>query len=399
MLSAPTDKSCVLLADNTELICESSKELLLQSYLYSSKLKHTHSVKLFTVCTTNRRIVWRAPLFGGGSSEDAAMDLFFKSKEFLTLISSGVEHVFLLTDRGILRYRKVLQQQVHHLSPGLLPEDRHYPEGHCVWKQVRVCFLASTEYMQWQQGYRSDVEISNREMKLHPDFSHSGLSHSELRSLEFFVEIMCAMANVPHVCPFQQMPHPSITPSKDVFHHRLDFFANLYSKQHKHTPLIDFSLKATRVAEKPSETLSALWDLLMEIIPSDLNVIKRFLKEHAQSILHSTKGDVYCSELLDYSKAIWTHDFIDHRAHALVRSHYVLLVQLCSKPAPNGRSQVFVQAVVHPSVRSTLIHVARISMWQTLRNEPFSLLSSKCSCEDGYVRAFFMINASCLLSL
>jgi hypothetical protein len=136
MLSVPREKSCVLLADNTELICESSKELLLQSYLYSSKLKHVHSIKLFTVCTTSRRIIWRSPLFGGGTSEDSPMDLFLKSKEFLALLAAGVEHVFLLTDRGILRYRKVQEREVHHLTPGLLPADRHYPEGHCVWKQV-----------------------------------------------------------------------------------------------------------------------------------------------------------------------------------------------------------------------------------------------------------------------
>jgi len=143
MLSVPREKSCILLADLTELICESSKELILQSYLYSSKLKHTHSVKLFTVCTTSRRIIWRAALFGGGTPEDIPFELFLKSKEFLSLLAAGIEHVFLLTDRGIFRYRKVREQEVHHLTPGLLPPGGHYPEGHCVWKQVPRCSLMS----------------------------------------------------------------------------------------------------------------------------------------------------------------------------------------------------------------------------------------------------------------
>lgn len=136
MLAVPHEKACLLLADLTELICESSSELILQSYLYSSKLKHTHSVKLFTVCTTSRRIIWRASLFGGGSSEDIPFELFLKSKELLALTAAGVEHIFLFTDRGIFRYRAVAAQEVHHLTPGLLPAGGHYPEGHCVWKQV-----------------------------------------------------------------------------------------------------------------------------------------------------------------------------------------------------------------------------------------------------------------------
>ena len=136
MLSVPHDKACILLADLTELICESFTELILQSYLYSSKLKHTHSVKLFTVCTTLKRIIWRAALFGGSSSEDVPFEVFLKSREFLALLAAGAEHIFLLTDRGIFRYRKVSAQEVHHLTPGLLPPGGHYPEGHCVWKQV-----------------------------------------------------------------------------------------------------------------------------------------------------------------------------------------------------------------------------------------------------------------------
>ena len=143
MLPASDNSSCVLLADLTELICESSTELMLQSYLYSSKLQHTHSVKLFTVCTTSRRIIWRAALFGGGTSEDFPFEEFLGSREFLALLAD-VEHVFLLTDRGIYHHRKVAAHQVHHMTPGLLPAAGQYPEGHCVWKQVP--FIAISQY-------------------------------------------------------------------------------------------------------------------------------------------------------------------------------------------------------------------------------------------------------------
>lgn len=144
MLSVPRETSCVLLADLTELICESSKQLHLQSYLYSSKLKHTHSLKLLTVCALSKRIVWRAALFGGGTSEDVPFELFLKSKEFHSLRAQGIEHVFIFTDRGIFRYRIIKEHEVHHLTPGLLPAGGHYPEGHCVWKQVRRGLLVST---------------------------------------------------------------------------------------------------------------------------------------------------------------------------------------------------------------------------------------------------------------
>ena len=230
-------------------------------------------------------------------------------------------------------------------------------------------------------------------MKVHRDFSHGGLSHSELSSLEWFVEIMCAVANVHAVCPFGPWPHPGITPSTPTHHLRLEFFAELYSK-HQCAPLIDFSMYATRTAAQPPESLRALWDVVMENLPCGTNIIKSLLKERAEHILHSISGDVYCSKQLQYSKAVWTHEYPDRRAHALVRAHYIQLVQLCAKPARNGRAELFVQAVVHPSERNTLVHHARISMWQTLRNESFSLLSSRCSCEAGYVPLCFALYAA-----
>jgi len=223
-------------------------------------------------------------------------------------------------------------------------------------------------------------------MKLHRDFAHSGLSHAELQNLEWIIEIMCAVANVPIVCPFQQLPQPGLTPSAVSHQFRLDFFADLYSKDRRHMPLIDFSLCAAKVSMQPPDSLRALWNILLQNFPTDISSIKSLLMQRAERILRAISGENYCSKQLQYSKAAWTHEYPDRRARALVRSHYVQLVQLCSKPTLDGRSELFVQAAVHPSERNSLVHYARISTWQTLRGEGFSLLTSQCSCEDGYAQ-------------
>lgn len=140
-----------------------------------------------------------------------------------------------------------------------------------------------------------------------------------------------------------------------------------------------------RTALAPPESLQALWSLLMENFPTDSSVIKSLLTARAQRILHKVSGSEYCSEQLNYARATWTHEYPDHRAEALVRAHYVLMLQLCAKRVPSGRAELFVQAVVHPSERNQLCHYSRISVWQTPRNEPFALLSARCSCEDGCV--------------
>ena len=75
----------VLLADNTELISEGSLNTLLQLYLYSFKLKHKHSLKLFTACLSSGMIVYRAPLFGGSTPEVTALEVFVASAELAAL--------------------------------------------------------------------------------------------------------------------------------------------------------------------------------------------------------------------------------------------------------------------------------------------------------------------------
>lgn len=192
------------------------------------------------------------------------------------------------------------------------------------------------------------------------------------------------MANLPIVCPFQQQPHPGLTPRQDLLCLRFDFFAKLYSKHRVCIPLIDFSQRAIHTALQPPDSLQALWNVLLENFPANESVISTVLLARAQSILRKVSGSVYCSEELNYTKAVWTHEYPDHRAEALVRAHFVLMLQLCARPAPSGRSELFVQAVVHPSERNQLSHYSRVSMWQSLRSEQFSLLSARCSCEDGY---------------
>lgn len=130
----------VLLADNTELVCESSGNLILQSFLYSAKMAHLHSIKLFTICSSRRRIVWRAPLFGGVTKEITGMERFLSSAEFAKLDREHVR-VCMFTDRGFRDLPLELQNKIHLLTPGLLDERHSYPQGHSVWKQVRCSLL------------------------------------------------------------------------------------------------------------------------------------------------------------------------------------------------------------------------------------------------------------------
>lgn len=127
----------VLLGDNTELITESSLNLILQSVLFSSKSGHEHSVKLFTVCATRRRLVWRPPLLGGVGKEITGMERFMQSPEYASLSKSGVGSVYMFTDRGFRDLDAKKKAELHLLTPGLLDGHHTYPAGHAAWKQVR----------------------------------------------------------------------------------------------------------------------------------------------------------------------------------------------------------------------------------------------------------------------
>jgi hypothetical protein len=92
---APT---IVLVADNTEFISHSSGNLLLQSFLWSSKLKKAHSTKLLLITTLSGLIVWRSPLFGGSTPEPELLEYFFQSDDFHSLPTAA--NVVILVDRG-----------------------------------------------------------------------------------------------------------------------------------------------------------------------------------------------------------------------------------------------------------------------------------------------------------
>lgn len=85
-------------------------------------------------------------------------------------------------------------------------------------------------------------------------------------------------------------------------------------------------------------------------------MLSEALYEHAKQLLHDAKRADYLPEQIDYMKAVWTHQYPDHRAQALVSAHYVLLIQFCMAhrvvPPRDGRFAYFVQATVHASQRS-----------------------------------------------
>lgn len=127
----------VLLGDNTELITESSLNLILQSFLFSSKSGHLHSAKLFTVSATRRRLVWRAPLAGGVTKEITGVERFLESAEYKSLQGAGANSVYMFTDRGFHDLHPSAKAELHLLTPGYLDEHHTYPPGHCAWQQVR----------------------------------------------------------------------------------------------------------------------------------------------------------------------------------------------------------------------------------------------------------------------
>lgn len=107
----------ILLSDNTELFCESSRDLRLQVMLYSSKYKHCHTVKLSFFTTTTGLIVWLAPVFGGAALEIASSEAYFKEAEEvedvlkdIPELKEGILPDFLFLDRGYRDLRKKLAE-------------------------------------------------------------------------------------------------------------------------------------------------------------------------------------------------------------------------------------------------------------------------------------------------
>src|ERR1700733_12224871 len=84
---------------------------------------------------------------------------------------------------------------------------------------------------EWQQGLRARVEIANRFVKLHRAFAHSGSPHAVLWQMEYFVDVMCALANAHHL--WHNAPAGSLmTEIPDLHVHlaRMRHFVQLFSR-------------------------------------------------------------------------------------------------------------------------------------------------------------------------
>ena len=381
----------ILLADNTEFMTESSENLILQSFLFSSKAAHAHSAKLFTVSSSRRRLVWRAPLAGGVTKEITGMERFLESAEYKSLQNAGVKSVYMFTDRGFRDLHPSAKAELHLLTPGLLDAQHTYPAGHCAWRQVRytVHFIPLT-HLQWQEGIRSDVEVMNKFIKPSRIFSHAGLHHGGYPDLEFKAEILCALANMHAAGPPTPAPLAKsgerFAPSHVL---RLKFFASLYAPPLYPSNLLKLNPVPSVWHATPAPEHLRMWRDILAAFPNEESVLSEALYEHAKQLLHDAKRADYLPEQIDYMKAVWTHQYPDHRAQALVSAHYVLLIQFCMAhrvvPPRDGRFAYFVQATVHASQRSHHRHFPRIAFDVTPPPKPFRWHSAACSCEDGCV--------------
>ena len=231
------------------------------------------------------------------------------------------------------------------------------------------------------------VEIANRFVKLHQSFTHSGLAHATLWQMEFFVEIMCALANA-HEYWRKDSSHKVRTDILDLQVHieRAHYFSQLMSRSP--SSLETFLHPAHTVA--PDSDRAEAWKCALDSIPHTKHCdasINCVLTHRAVELLRRTSSDKYGSPLFDYGRATWTHKFPDERAKHLCLAHYVLLLEFAIAPLVESSRLIYVQATIHPSQRNHLIHYALISyrlVPVTPSVESFELHSSGCSCEGGY---------------
>lgn len=206
--------------------------------------------------------------------------------------------------------------------------------------------------------------------------------------MEYFVDIMCAIANAHHFWRSVQ-GNSLVTGMPDLHVHlaRIRHFVHLYSCVNSS---LELELHPKQVVQPSSDRADA-WQCVLDSLPhtQDINeAINRVLTRRAETLLHHTPTDKYASDLIDYGRAKWTHTFPDERAKQLCLSHYVLLLEFGLESLSDYSHRIYVQVAVHPSQRNYLLHHARIS-YPNLATPPgpdaFDLHSSGCSCEDGYV--------------
>ena len=206
--------------------------------------------------------------------------------------------------------------------------------------------------------------------------------------MEYFVDIMCALANAHHFWRDAQ-GHLLVVDIPDLHVHltRMRHFVQLYSRT---ASSLELELYPKQLTQPSSDRMDA-WQCVLDSLPhtQDGNdAIDRVLTRKAEALLHRTPADKYASNLIDYARAKWTHTFPDERAKQLCLSHYVLLLEFGLESLPDCSHRIYVQAALHPSQRNYLLHYARVS-YPNLATPPspdaFELHSSGCSCEDGYV--------------
>jgi hypothetical protein len=127
-----------LMGDCVEVISLGSLNLLLQLYLYSSKLEHIHSIKMFVYVTTKGLIAFRSSIFGGGSPEPAGHEQVARSPAFTSFIQECADtKIVAFLDRGFTRTAEQGNESVHLLFPTSGEQTTNaLSASHAVWRQV-----------------------------------------------------------------------------------------------------------------------------------------------------------------------------------------------------------------------------------------------------------------------
>lgn len=224
-------------------------------------------------------------------------------------------------------------------------------------------------------------------MKSTRPFAHSGLHHRTYADLEFYVEIMCALANKTAADPQTALPACSSDHARSQrVQSRLQFFHDLYVPSTLPMNLLRFDPPPNELCAAPAPSHVQDWQFMLASFPSKVEDIGELLAARAQHILRTANRSEYFPALIDYASAKWSHKYPDHRADALHEAHYVLLVEFLSQRYNDGIYRWVIQATVHPSQRSTRRHFPRIVYDVLQPRRPFSLHAAQCSCEDGYMR-------------
>lgn len=136
-----------LMGDCVEVISLGSLNLFLQLYLYSSKLKHIHSLKLFVYVTADGLIAFRSSIFGGGSREPQGHEQVIHSSEFVKFMEQYPDtKIVAFLDRGFTRTTEKGNESVYLLFPTSGEKSDTLSPGHAAWRQVCFHIVTHTFY-------------------------------------------------------------------------------------------------------------------------------------------------------------------------------------------------------------------------------------------------------------